>query len=70
MMVTGGFMITMLVTWLLSMVGVHIPGLMSGGPVGIVVGLFSAGLAAANLLLDFDMIRQVARSKMPKCVPR
>jgi len=26
----------------------------------------SAGLAAANLLLDFDMIRDVSRSRMPK----
>ena len=59
-------MITMLGTWLLSLAGVHVPGLMSGGPVGMAVGLVSAGLAAANLLLDFDMIRQVARSKMPK----
>jgi len=65
-MVTGGFMITMLGTWLLSLVGIQIPGILSGGPIGIAVGLVSAGLAAANLLMDFDMIRSVARSKMPK----
>lgn len=35
MMVTGGFMITMLGTWLLSLAGIHIPGIMSGGPVSI-----------------------------------
>ena len=49
-----------------SLAGVHVPGIMSGGPVGIAVGLVSAGLAAANLLLDFDMIRSVARQRMPK----
>jgi uncharacterized YccA/Bax inhibitor family protein len=66
MMVTGGFMITLLGSWLLSLLGVNIPGIMSGGPIGIVIGLVSAGLAASNLLLDFDMIRQTARDGMPK----
>lgn len=59
-------MITMLGTWLLSLAGVQMPGMMSGGPLGIGIGLVSAGLAASNLLMDFDMIRQVARQRMPK----
>ncbi len=66
MMVTGGFMMTLMASWLLSLVGIQIPGIMSGGPIGIVIGLASAGLASANLLLDFDMIRRVARDRMPK----
>jgi len=37
------------------------------GPIAIIVSLVSAGLAAANLLLDFDFIRQASRSKsVPK----
>eukprot|EP00195_Chlamydomonas_chlamydogama_P014549 CAMPEP_0202897070 /NCGR_PEP_ID=MMETSP1392-20130828/5927_1 /ASSEMBLY_ACC=CAM_ASM_000868 /TAXON_ID=225041 /ORGANISM="Chlamydomonas chlamydogama, Strain SAG 11-48b" /LENGTH=245 /DNA_ID=CAMNT_0049582623 /DNA_START=286 /DNA_END=1023 /DNA_ORIENTATION=- len=66
MMVTGGFMFAMLGSWLMSLMGVQLPGLAAAGPVGIVICLVSAGLAAANLLLDFDMIRSVARSRMPK----
>lgn len=33
---------------------------------GIGISLVACGLAAANLLLDFDMIRQTARQRMPK----
>ncbi|KXZ46709.1 hypothetical protein GPECTOR_41g673 [Gonium pectorale] len=65
-MVTGGYFAAMLLTWVLSMFGVKLPGLFSAGPVGIGLGLLAAGLAAANLLLDFDMIRSAARARMPK----
>ncbi|KAG2484735.1 hypothetical protein HYH03_016482 [Edaphochlamys debaryana] len=65
-MVTGGYMITMLFTFVLSLCGVRLPGLLSAGPIGIGVGLVAAGLAAANLLLDFDMIRSAARQRLPK----
>lgn len=66
MMVTGGYFLTIMVTWLLSMVGVRLPGLFSSGPLGMGLGLMSAALAAANLLLDFDMIKSAARARMPK----
>ena len=49
---------TMLMTWLLRMCGVQLPSLMAAGPIGIGVGLLAAGLASANLLLDFDMIKR------------
>lgn len=65
--VTGGFFLTMMATFLLQLVGVRLPGLFASGPVAVGVGLVSAGLAAANLLLDFDFARQAARSKsVPK----
>lgn len=35
----------------------------SPGPLAIGISLVSAGLAAANLLLDFDFIRQATRSR-------
>lgn len=66
MMVTGGYFLTIMVTWLLSMVGVRLPGLFSSGPLGMGLGLMAAALAAANLLLDFDMIKSAARARMPK----
>jgi uncharacterized YccA/Bax inhibitor family protein len=58
MMVTGGYMFAALGTWLLSLCGVKLGGLLSGGVVGIGISLVACALAAANLLLDFDMIRQ------------
>ncbi|KAG2447861.1 hypothetical protein HYH02_007317 [Chlamydomonas schloesseri] len=64
-MVSGAYFITMLFTWVMSMFGVRMPALLSSGPIGIGIGLVAAGLAAANLLLDFDMIKSAARSRMP-----
>lgn len=46
-------MITMLGTWVLGLCGLHIPGLFSAGPLGIGVGLVSAGLAASNLVSGY-----------------
>lgn len=63
--VSGGFFLVMAVTFLLSLVGVRLPPLMASGPVAVVVGLVSAGLAAANLLLDFDFARSAARAGVP-----
>lgn len=65
-MVSGAYLVTMLLTWLLRMVGVQLPSLMAAGPIGIGVGLLAAGLASANLLLDFDMIKSASRAGVPK----
>ncbi len=35
------------------------------GPLGILVGLFAIGLAALNLVLDFDMVEKGARQGVP-----
>jgi len=35
------------------------------GPLGIAVGLFAIGLAAFNLVLDFDMVEKGARQGLP-----
>ncbi|KAG2430115.1 hypothetical protein HXX76_010214 [Chlamydomonas incerta] len=64
-MVSGAYFITMLFTWVMSMFGVRLPSLLSSGPIGMGIGLLAAGLAAANLLLDFDMIKSAARARMP-----
>lgn len=48
------------------MVGLKLPSLLTAGPVGIAASLLAVGLASANLLLDFDMIRSAANERMPK----
>ncbi|MDQ6948651.1 MAG: Bax inhibitor-1/YccA family protein [Actinomycetota bacterium] len=35
------------------------------GPLGIAIGLFAIGLAALNLVLDFDMVERGARQGLP-----
>lgn len=65
-MVTGGYMFVMLGSWLLGMAGVRLPGLMSGGLMGIGISLVASALAAANLLLDFSMIQRASLQRMPK----
>lgn len=40
----------------LSLFGLNIPFLQEGGPLGIAFSLFVVGLAALNLILDFDFI--------------
>lgn len=65
MTVTGGYFISMTVVLALGFFGVKLPMLFGGGPVAIGLSLVSAGLAAANLLLDFDFIKQCARQRLP-----
>ena len=65
-LVTGGFMFAYLGMWLMSMCGVQLAGILSGGPIGIGLCLLSAGLAASNILIDYDTIKQTARQRMPK----
>jgi uncharacterized YccA/Bax inhibitor family protein len=43
---------------LMAMFGLYIPFLHEGGPIGIGFSLFVTGLAAFNLILDFDRIEQ------------
>lgn len=42
----------------MAMFGLYIPFLHEGGPIGIGFSLFVTGLAAFNLILDFDRIEQ------------
>jgi len=44
----------------MAMFGLYIPFLHEGGPIGIGFSLFVTGLAAFNLILDFDLIEQGA----------
>jgi len=53
-------------TLILGMFGVRMPLLWDNGPAGLVLGLIFAGVAALNLILDFDLIERGARAGAPK----
>jgi uncharacterized YccA/Bax inhibitor family protein len=61
---TAGAVILMLVNLLLGFFGVDM-GIRSGGPIAILFSLVVIGIAAFNLLLDFDMADRMIRQGMP-----
>jgi uncharacterized YccA/Bax inhibitor family protein len=63
---TGGIVVVYLVTLGLGIFGVQIPGIYGNGMVGIGFSLFVVGLAALNLVLDFDFIETGAANRAPK----
>ena len=63
---TAGIAIFYLITWVLSFFDIHIPFLVQGSAIGIAFSLFVVGIAALNLILDFDMIEQGAAQGAPK----
>jgi uncharacterized YccA/Bax inhibitor family protein len=65
---TGAIALLYLVSIVLSLFHVSIPFIHSAGPVGIAFSLFVVGLAAFNLLLDFDYIEKSAAHGAPKAM--
>lgn len=63
---TGGIAIVYLVSMLLGFFGHTIPYIHDSGPIGIVFSLIVVGIAAMNLVLDFDFIESAAGSGAPK----
>jgi uncharacterized YccA/Bax inhibitor family protein len=63
---TGAIALVYLVSWILRMFGVDIGFIHSTGLLGIGISLFIVGVAALNLILDFDLIEQGARQGAPK----
>jgi uncharacterized YccA/Bax inhibitor family protein len=63
---TGALFLFYLVTWVLRIFGVMPPLIFSATPLGIGFSLFVVGLAAFNLLLDFDFIQKAAYAGAPK----
>jgi uncharacterized YccA/Bax inhibitor family protein len=55
---TAAIFVFYLIAFGMSLFGLHIPFLHEGGVIGIGFSLFVTGLAAFNLLLDFDAIEQ------------
>lgn len=65
-MATGAIMIVYLVSIVGSFVGFNVPFLHDSGPMGIGISLLIIGVAAFNLLIDFDAFEKGAEAKAPK----
>ncbi|QDV06261.1 Bax inhibitor 1 like protein [Planctomycetes bacterium Poly30] len=63
---TGGIALFYLLSFVLGFFGIHMPLIHSSGMAGIGFSMFVVGLAAFNLLLDFDLIERGARGGAPK----
>ena len=63
---TFGIMILYLVNFVMSFFGLGIGFIHSNGIFGIFLSLFVVGVAALNLVLDFDFIEQGAENSLPK----
>lgn len=63
---TGGVALIYLASMVLGIFHVQIPGIFGSGPIGIVFSLVVCGIAALNLVLDFNFIEEGARRGAPK----
>ena len=63
---TGGIAIIYLISFVMSLFGSSIPLIHSSGTFGIVFSVIVVGVAALNLVLDFDFIEQGAEHGAPK----
>ncbi|MBV9987182.1 MAG: Bax inhibitor-1/YccA family protein, partial [Chitinophagaceae bacterium] len=61
-----GIMIFFALTWILRLFGVNVSFLYDNSMLSIGISLFLVGIAALNLILDFDMIEQGAERGAPK----
>ena len=66
MAATCGIMLIYLLTWVLSFFGINMPLIHGNGLVGIGFSLFVVGIAALNLVLDFNLIEEGAKRRAPK----
>ena len=65
-MATAGVLLVYLVSWGLSFFGIQMPYLHEGGLIGIGISLVIIGIAAMNLLLDFDLFEKGEAAGAPK----
>jgi uncharacterized YccA/Bax inhibitor family protein len=63
---TGGIMVFYLLQFALGFFGVHFASVNGSGVIGIGFSLIVVGIAALNLVLDFDFIERGARMGAPK----
>lgn len=66
MAATGAIFLLYLVSMVMSMFGMTVPYIHDSGPIGIGFSVFVVGLAAFNLLLDFDLIERLSAQRAPK----
>ncbi|MFZ1675822.1 MAG: Bax inhibitor-1/YccA family protein [Saprospiraceae bacterium] len=65
-MATGSIALLYLLSFVLSLFGIHIPFIHEGGTIGIIFSLGVIAIASLNLLLDFDMIVKGEQYGAPK----
>src|SRR6185436_14185819 len=63
---TGGIAFVYLIGFVMSFFGAAIPLIHGSSPIGIAFSLLVVGVAALNLVLDFDFIEQGAERGAPK----
>ena len=63
---TGAVFVFYLIAIVISLFGVNLSFLNDGGPVAIIFSLVIVGIAAMNLVLDFDFIERGAAAGAPK----
>jgi uncharacterized YccA/Bax inhibitor family protein len=63
---TGGIALFYFIVLILGFFGVQVPFIFGSGPIGIGFSLFVVGIAALNLVLDFDFIENGAQMGVPK----
>ena len=63
---TGAVALLYLVAFILSFFGINTPIIHDATPFGIAFSIVVVGIAAFNLLLDFDIIEKCANSLVPK----
>jgi len=63
---TGGIALLYMVSFIMSLFGARIPFIHEGGTIGILFSVFVVGLAALNLVLDFDFIERGSEMGAPK----
>jgi uncharacterized YccA/Bax inhibitor family protein len=66
MAATGAIALLYMVSFVMSFFGASIPFIHSAGPLGIAFSVFVVGLAAFNLLLDFDFIDRGSQQGLSK----
>ncbi|MFC1594210.1 Bax inhibitor-1/YccA family protein [Candidatus Omnitrophota bacterium] len=63
---TGAIALFYVVNFVLGFFGIRIPLIHEAGPIGIGFSLFVVGIAALNLVLDFDFIERASEKGAPK----
>ena len=63
---TGGIALVYFVAIILSFFGVNVPFINGSGLFSILFSVFVVGIAALNLVIDFDFIAQASRGGVPK----
>ncbi len=63
---TGGVMFLYIASMVLRLVGIEMPFLHAASPIGIAISVAIIGIAALNLILDFDYIETGVKNGAPK----